>query len=114
MEDDVPDGVLFSAMSKISCWSWRATRSLIIWRTVCLSLFAISRADYRYRKADEDFSTDMPTLLEAKLVCNTIGMLINPKPEQKPEIVNATIQLIFNTMIPPGQNVLLRIRKVLL
>ncbi|XP_062703054.1 uncharacterized protein LOC134285730 [Aedes albopictus] len=44
----------------------------------------------------------MPTLLEAELFCNTFWKLINPKSVQMPEIVNATMQLIFNIMIPPG------------
>lgn len=69
---------------------------------------------HRYQ-GDEVIDTDLPTLLEAKLFCNTFGKLIwvflqplfyifrplvtNPKPPVKLEIVNAIIQLIFNTLV---------------
>ncbi|EAA00223.3 AGAP012111-PA [Anopheles gambiae str. PEST] len=59
--------------------------------------------------------TDLPTYLEAKLFCTTLGkffwvclqplfyifrpLVVNPKPPQKLELVNGVIQLAFNTIV---------------
>lgn len=69
---------------------------------------------HRYQ-GDEVIDTDLPTLLEAKLFCNTFGkfiwvclqpffyifrpLIVNPKPPNKHEFINLGIQLVFDAIV---------------
>lgn len=69
---------------------------------------------HRYQ-GDEVIDTDLPTLLEAKLFCTTFGkfcwvclqpffylvrpLIVNPKPPNQHEIINAIIQIVFDAII---------------
>lgn len=69
---------------------------------------------HRYQ-GDEVIDTDLPTLLEAKLFATTLGkffwvilqpffyifrpLIVNPKPPNRLEIVNAIIQVIFDGIV---------------
>ncbi len=70
---------------------------------------------YFQYQGDEVFDTDIPTLLEAKLFCTTLGkfcwvllqplfyalrpVLTYPKPPGMLEVVNVVIQLTYNFMV---------------
>lgn len=69
---------------------------------------------HRYQ-GDEVIDTDLPTLLEAKLFSNTFGkfcwvclqpffylirpLMVNPKPPNRMEVINAIIQITFDAII---------------
>jgi len=69
---------------------------------------------HRYQ-GDEKYDTDIPTSIEAKLFCNTVGKIVwvffqplfyalrpvitYPKPPNKLEIINVIIQLSFNFLV---------------
>lgn len=69
---------------------------------------------HRYQ-GDEVIDTDLPTLIEAKLFCTTFGkfcwvllqpffyiirpLIVNPKPPNRLELINAAIQITFDAIV---------------